>query len=111
VFAIWTNTTADLETIQPDVARWAAPSLAILRGTALGEADFRSYNPEVARYSIRDGKPDFANPVPRDQWRSLGMQEHSMRFSTSDRFHRSRFPGWAQSDFDRVKAFCADQPR
>ena len=36
VFTIWTNTAADLTTLQADVASWRAPSLAILRGTVLG---------------------------------------------------------------------------
>lgn len=132
VFTIWTNTTADLEKVQPDVASWARPSLAVLRDTVLGAADFRFYNPEVARYSLRDGKPDFDNPIPRDQWRSMPMQDQfdailylgptsSITISSlsptlcSDaayiamRAKRSAAVGWARSDFDRLKSFCADQ--
>jgi len=76
VFTIWTNTTADLEKVQTDVPSWPRPSLAVLRDTVLGAEDFRFYNPtEMARYSFRNGKPDFSNPIPRDQWRSMSMQD------------------------------------
>ena len=75
VFTIWTNTTADLEKVQSDLTTWARPSLAVLRGTVLGAEDFGFYNPEVMRVSLRNGKPDFANPIPRDQWRSMPMQD------------------------------------
>ena len=38
VFTIHTETRQDLSTLQPDVASWPKPSLAILRDTALGAA-------------------------------------------------------------------------
>jgi hypothetical protein len=46
----------DLDKLQPDVASWPRPSLALLRGTVLGAAGFSSYYPRplVAR---PDGKP------------------------------------------------------
>lgn len=78
VFTIWTNTNAnaDLDTLQPDVASWRVPSLAIIRGTTLGAADFTFYYPFTApRLAIRDGQPDFSAPLPRDQWRSLRMED------------------------------------
>jgi hypothetical protein len=133
VFTIWTNTTADLEQVQPDVASWARPSLAVLRDTVLGAADFKFYNPEVARYSLRNGKPDFENPIPPDQWRSMAMQDQfdailylgpisSITISPLSpavcrdaayiamRAERAAAVDWAQGDFDRLKSFCANQP-
>ena len=133
VFTIWTNTTADLQQLQSDVSAWPKPALALLRGTVLGAADFRFYNPtEMARYSFRDGKPDFSNPIPRDQWRPLQMEDqfdatlylgHPSSITIAQvppmvckdaayiamRAKRSAAVGWAQGDFDRLKSFCADQ--
>ena len=40
VFSIHTDTRADWSTLQPDVASWPNPSLAIIRGTPLGAAEF-----------------------------------------------------------------------
>jgi hypothetical protein len=40
VFSIHTDTRADWSTLQPDVAAWPNPSVAIIRGTRLGAADF-----------------------------------------------------------------------
>ena len=133
VFTIWTNTTADLQQLQSDVSAWPKPALALLRGTVLGAADFRYYNPtEMARYSFRGGKPDFSNPIPRDQWRPLRMEDqfdatlylgHPSSITIAQvppmvckdtayiamRAKRSAAVGWAQGDFDRLKSFCADQ--
>jgi hypothetical protein len=78
VFSIWTATDAELSDLQSDVATWPIPSLAILRGTVLGAADFSKYFPSqysamsATRFAIRDGKPV---PIPRDQWRSLKMED------------------------------------
>jgi hypothetical protein len=47
-FTIWTNTAADLRTLQADVVSWRVPSLALVRGTALGTASFTSYFPSGA---------------------------------------------------------------
>lgn len=76
VFTIWTDTPGELWKLQADVASWAKPSLAMLRGTALGAADFTSYYTiETARFPLRDGKPDFSRSIPRDQWRSRRMED------------------------------------
>lgn len=76
VFTIWTNTAVDLATLQSDVASWHAPSLAVIPGTVLGAVDFTAYYPlQMPRVAIRDGKPDLSAPVPRDQWRSLRMED------------------------------------
>jgi len=75
VFTIWTST--NLAKLQSDVARWPVPSIAIVRGTVLGAADFTFYYPseDMGRIAIRDGKPDFSHPIPRDQWRSLRAED------------------------------------
>lgn len=76
VFTVWTVTDANLTTIQADVASWASPSLALVRGTVLGAADFTFYYPSsMPRLRIRDGKPDFKAPLASSEWRSLRMDE------------------------------------
>jgi hypothetical protein len=73
VFTVWTNTHTNLTTLQPNVASWRKPSLVRLRGTTLGAAEFTFYYPmQSDRLTLRDGK---AVPVPRDQWRSLRMED------------------------------------
>jgi hypothetical protein len=74
---VFTIFTADVASLQPDAASWPVPSLAIVRGTVLGAADFTSYYPSEAmgRFAIRDGTPDFAAPIPRDQWRTLRAED------------------------------------
>jgi len=72
VFTVWTNTHTNLATLQPNVMSWQKPSLVRIFGTTLGAADFTFYYPmESDRLSVREGK---AVPVPRDQWRSLRME-------------------------------------
>jgi hypothetical protein len=75
VFTIWTS--ADLAKLQPDVAKWPVPSVAVIRGTVLGAADFTFYYPseDMGRIAIRDGKPDFSKPIPRDQWHKLRAED------------------------------------
>lgn len=76
VFTIWTVTGANLTTIQADVASWAKPSLALIRGTMLGAADFTFYYPTaLPRLRIRNGKPDFAAPLAQTEWRLLRMED------------------------------------
>ena len=74
---VFTIFTADVSSIQPDAASWPSPRLALIRGTVLGAADFTAYYPSEAlgRYPIRDGKPDFSVPMPRDQWRTLRAED------------------------------------
>jgi len=43
VFSIWTNTTVELERMQPDIASWPVPSLTVVRGTRLGTLDFKYF--------------------------------------------------------------------
>jgi hypothetical protein len=71
VFTIWVD--ARLEKLQADVASWRRPSIALIRGTVLGAADFTFYFPHPAeRMAVIDGK---RVPVPRNRWRSLRMED------------------------------------
>src|SRR5712672_2467000 len=45
---VFTIFTADVSSLQPDAASWPSPSLAIIRGTVLGAADFTKYYPSEA---------------------------------------------------------------
>jgi hypothetical protein len=42
-FAIWTNTTVQLDRLQKDIGTWPTPSLTIVRGTRLGALDFKHF--------------------------------------------------------------------
>jgi hypothetical protein len=65
VFTIHTETfRVDLKTLQPDVASWPKPSLALLQGTVLGKADFTAYYPAKDLIGA-DGKP--LHPRPMEQ--------------------------------------------
>jgi hypothetical protein len=75
VFSVWHAT--ELKTLQPDASSWPVPSLALVRGTALGALDFAVFAGgarlgSTARFTVRDNK---IVPVPRDQWRTLPMEE------------------------------------
>lgn len=45
VFTVWTDTDTDLAPLQPDIATWAAPKLALLRDTLLGAGPFTTIFP------------------------------------------------------------------
>jgi hypothetical protein len=46
IFTIWTHTYGDdLRTVQANAATWRVPSLATIKGTSLGAADFKFYYP------------------------------------------------------------------
>jgi hypothetical protein len=73
VFTIKTEAGIDLQKLQADVGSWPKPSLAIVRGTVLGAADYAAYNPAVtSRFRVLDGK---LVAIPRDEWRTLRMEE------------------------------------
>lgn len=74
---VFTIFTADVSALQPDAASWPTPSLAIIRGTLLGAADFTKYYPSeaIGRFAIRDGRPDFSAPIPREQWKTLRAED------------------------------------
>ena len=70
---VFTIFTGDVSSIQSDVASWPTPSLALVRGTVLGAADFTAYysSEEMGRFAIKDGRPDLSAPIPREQWKTL----------------------------------------
>jgi hypothetical protein len=71
VFTIW-RVTASMQVPQY-FTTWRVPSLALLKDTDLGLAEFGRYFPyEGERHAVRDGK---AVVIPRAQWRSLRMQD------------------------------------
>jgi hypothetical protein len=71
VFIIWRD--AGLAAIQPNVASWPTPSMAIIRDTVLGATDFASYfSPGSDRFAIRDGK---LTPIPRSEYRRVNAEE------------------------------------
>ena len=73
LFTVWVNVRADLRKIQADVTSWPTPSLALVRGTTFGAADFEFYYPsEVPRARFLDGQ---IVPIPGEEWRTLPMDE------------------------------------
>ena len=126
VFTIHPETHVDLDALQPGVASWPKPSLALLRGTTLGVADFSSYFRRPLMIG-RDGKP------LADQRRPMRMEEQfdavlylgppaamttsqlapslcsdenymSMRFG---RMARLPAPPGAPAPVDKLKVYCA----
>jgi hypothetical protein len=75
VFTIWTSRVIPM--LQADAASWPVPSIALVRGTALGVADFTAYYPSesMGRFALRDGKADFSNRIPRTNWRTLHAED------------------------------------
>ena len=68
VFTIWRDE-GTLQSIQQDMTSWRNPSLALIRGTILGAADFSTfYGGSLGRMRVQDGR--FA-PVPREEWRTM----------------------------------------
>lgn len=74
VFTIW-GADDRAPAVQGDVSSWRAPSLAVIRGTSLGAADFAvfsSFGSTATRFAVRDGQ---LMPLSRDDWRSLRAEE------------------------------------
>jgi uncharacterized protein (TIGR03435 family) len=93
VFVVWTLSSARRPA---EVAGWRYPTLAIIRGTALGAAPVDYDGP---RYAIRDGKPDFARPLPRAEWRSMRAE---------DQYDAVLYLGPQTTRLQLSKALCAD---
>ncbi|MXY24063.1 MAG: hypothetical protein F4Y45_06015 [Acidobacteria bacterium] len=73
VFTVWVNASTDLEALQADISTWPAPSLAHVRGTLLGAADFETFYPfDVPRARLVEGA---LVPIAREEWRTLPMEE------------------------------------
>jgi hypothetical protein len=73
VFNIWTLLDRNID-VPDEVRSWRVPSLAIVRGTALGARDFASYSRAAggARIRLKDGQ---TVPVPQPEWEAMPMQE------------------------------------
>lgn len=72
VFTIWAVSPAQLAARQANAAAWRLPSLAQVRGTVLGAADFVEFFWDAPRAEFVDGKPML---VPRERWRPLRAEE------------------------------------
>jgi hypothetical protein len=71
VFTIW-RVKASMQVPQYFTA-WRMPSLALLKNTDLGMADFGRYFPyQGERRAVRNGK---AVVIPREEWKTLQMQD------------------------------------
>lgn len=132
VFTIWTST--NIAKLQAGTASWPVPSVAVVRGTLLGSADFAAFLSAgflgtTTRFPIRDGKVDFSAPVPRDRWRTLRAEEQfdavlyfgpqpSATVPVSParcadtafmatRFRRIAIAGMPPAAVDRLKQYCA----
>jgi uncharacterized protein (TIGR03435 family) len=69
VFVVWSLLS---ERRPAEVAQWPYPNVARIRGSALGASPVEYDGP---RFAIRDGKPDLARPLPREEWRTLRAEE------------------------------------
>lgn len=92
-FVVWTLAS---DRHPADVSGWRYPTLAVIRGTALGAAPVAYDGP---RYAIRDGKPDFARPLPREEWRSMRAE---------DQYDAVLYLGPSITRLQPSKALCAD---
>jgi len=129
VFTVW-NGDDRLEAVQPGVASWPAPSLAILRGTVLGAADAAVFVPAPARFTFRG---ETRVEVPRDQWRPLRAEDQldavlylgprsalkQVPLSAGicsdppyieERLRRIAVTGIPRAEADRVTQLCASVP-
>lgn len=73
VFVIWQFTPSrqaqDLSALQPDADRWAKGSLAMIKGTVLGQAPFTFYYPKGFGMTVR---PSPNGPVRTDLGEAIG---------------------------------------
>jgi hypothetical protein len=73
VFVILAEGTPEVMKLQPDMAAWRPLSLALVRGTVLGAADFTVFYGDGDRFAIR-GVDDFAK-IPRVDHKPMRMEE------------------------------------
>jgi hypothetical protein len=115
--------------LQANIRSWPKPSIALLRGTLLGAADFTSYYPSPpTRFSVKAGN---LVPIPRNQWRSLRMEDQfdAVLYLGSEpstmtttqlplalcadaaymkmRLERMSLVGMPQGEVDQLKLYCA----
>jgi hypothetical protein len=74
VFTIWADGSG-VHKVQPDTSSWPQMRLTLIRGTALGAADFTVFErtSRQEKYAVR-GEDDFVS-IPREQFRSLRMED------------------------------------
>ena len=112
---------------QANTASWRPMSLALVRGTVLGAADFSEFDDPGQRYLIQ-GEDDFV-PLPRDRWVSRRLEDQvdailyvgpkSSRTTATlsptlcadsnyikMRLERIAIVGLPQGEADRVKRLC-----
>ncbi len=125
VFTVWSS--RNLAELQPDAASWRTPSLAAIRGTALGAVDAAKYFGWGGRFAVRGGK---MVQVPKEEWRSLPAEEQfdavlylgpPSKMTESQwspalcadaaymemRLKRIAVSGIPQAEADRLKTYCA----
>jgi hypothetical protein len=74
IFNIWTLLDGNVE-VPDGVSSWPVPSLAIVRGTALGARDFGLYSRGLgdgARFGVKNGQ---LVQLPREGWAALRMED------------------------------------
>ena len=76
VFSVWVPVFVDPATLQPEASLWHKPSLALIRGTPLGEASFRSYYPHPMFTKDDDATVEIyvdptQSPVMQDQFDAI----------------------------------------
>ena len=64
VLSIWSVHGLDLARLQPDVASWPLPKLAMVKDTPLGAADFAFYH-SFGAWRLKDGRPILVDGVPQ----------------------------------------------
>jgi hypothetical protein len=73
VFSVWVPVLVDLATLQPEVASWHKPGLALIRGTSLGEASFRSFYPHpiINKDGVKRYVDPTRSPVMQDEFDAI----------------------------------------
>ena len=76
VYSVWVPVFVDPATLQSEASSWHKPSLALIRGTPLGEASFRSYYPHPMFTKDGDATVEIyvdpiRSPVMQDQFDAI----------------------------------------
>jgi hypothetical protein len=131
VFTIW-RLDDELEKLVPGLASWAVPSLAVTRGTTLGETDVARVSPSIALARMIL-KGDALVPLPREEWLTMPVEEQldavlylgpAARMTgittpaqacaqpgfLEERLRRIALTGIPAFEADRVKKVCASVP-
>ena len=116
VFTISTPIAADLAALQPDIAGWPTPSIALLAGTAIGAKDFQLFfgSPGVKTDALRlEDQVDALLFLGRTSAMTTSMCPH--RCAGTPRTWRCAWRGWrydpgppgSAPPADRLKRNCA----